>query len=103
MDNAEIGTELAGDLGRVTVTGEVDLVEAQRLQRAVLDLVDGGARELVVDLSGVSFMGSTGLGALVVGHNRLLEEGGSLTLRNPSKAVRRVLEITSLDQVLPID
>ena len=50
----------------------------------------------MLDLSGVTFLDSTGIGVLVRARNRLLAAGGELILRSPSGIVRDVLEIVGL-------
>ncbi len=96
-------TERDGDDATVIVKGEIDLAEAGELERLLTELVGTRPSRVVVDLHGVDFMGSAGLGALVTAHNRIAEHGGSLRLRAPSPSVRRVLQITTLDQVMPVD
>ena len=95
-------TERQADEATVTVQGEIDLLEAAQLREQLLKLVDTGSTSLIVDLTGVTFIGSTGIGALIAGHNRVREVGGTLTLRGPSRSVLRVMEITALDKVFPI-
>ncbi len=62
----------------------------------VEDLLKDGARKMVVDLQGVSFMDSAGVGALVSALTSLRKRGGKLALANLSPEVQRVLEITRL-------
>ena len=61
-----------------------------------------GRLNLVVDLSGVYFMDSTGLAVLAVAHKRLQQAGGGLVLAGPTPAVRRSIDITGLDQMMPV-
>jgi len=90
----------ADDTGRpvLTLTGSIDLQTRDRLieaGRAVL------AEEsvLVLDLAGVTFLDSTGIGALVELSGDAKEASGELVLRNPSSRVERVLELTGLTDV----
>jgi anti-sigma B factor antagonist len=86
----------------VVVSGEVDLHTAARLRDALIGLADDGHRHAVVDLSGVTFLDSSGLAALVSGFKRLRDDGGSLVLRGPSVRAQRVLDITGLSHVFAI-
>jgi anti-sigma B factor antagonist len=86
----------------VEVEGEVDLATAPTLQDALVEAIAAEPTEVVVDLSGVTFMDSTGLAALVRAHQRAAERGGSMRLVGASKGVRRILDLTGLDRVLEI-
>jgi anti-sigma B factor antagonist len=86
----------------VFVWGEVDCVTAPRLAATLADMSEQGRRHVVVDLSGVYFMDSTGLAVLAVAHKRLLGSGGGLVLAGPTPAVRRSIEITGLDQMMEV-
>jgi anti-sigma B factor antagonist len=74
------------------VKGEVDMATAPEL-RQWLDELDG---TVVADLSEVGFLDSTGITAFIIAHKRLRADGGVLTLRNPSSAVAKTLEIVGL-------
>ena len=81
----------------VAVSGEVDLQTAPRLAEA-LESCPGG--RVVVDLSDVDFLDSSGLGALVTGNRHLTEAGGSLRLVRPRPSVDKVLTISRLTDVI---
>lgn len=83
----------------IVVQGAVDASTAPRL-RAALEEFEG--ERVTVDLSGVPFMDSSGLGVLVGGFKRTRTEGGSLQLAAPTPTVMRVLQLTRLDQILPV-
>jgi anti-anti-sigma factor len=74
------------------VGGEVDIATAPELNKC-LDELDGN---VVVDLTDVTFLDSSGIRVLVVARKQLVREGGSLTLRNPNDLVSRTLEIMGL-------
>ena len=99
----ELGTDRDRDTGTVRVTGEVDLTSAPRLEQTIRELIDGGVRRLVVDLSSVRFMDSTGLRVLMSSYKRLEEVGGSLVLGRPSEAVRRVLDVSGLNSHFTVE
>jgi anti-sigma B factor antagonist len=82
--------------GRVAVTGELDLAAAPRLADALASL-DEGSGAVTVDLAETTFVDSRGLATLVAAHHRL---GGHLRVVNVRPEVRRVFEITKLDDVL---
>lgn len=89
--------------GRPTVVvaaeGEIDTANNQRLEQVLASLAHGDA-DVVVDLSAVTFMDSSGLRALLTGQRAVLAAGRSFRIGDASDAVRRVLEITGLSDVL---
>ncbi len=64
----------------VGASGELDATTAPQLGLLLLDLLEDGQRNVVVDLSAVTFLDSTGLGVLVGGTRRLTDAGGTLSL-----------------------
>jgi anti-sigma B factor antagonist len=84
------------------VSGEVDIYTAPKLRERLVELIDGGSRAVVVNLEGVSFMDSTGLGSLVAGLKRMSDQGGRLTLVCTREPVLKVLQITGLDRVFAV-
>lgn len=86
----------------LTVSGEIDLFTAPKLRERLTGAIDEGASRIIVDLEGVGFMDSTGLGSLVGGLKRIKERGGTMTLVCTNRAVLRILSITGLDRVFPV-
>ncbi|MGC4893670.1 STAS domain-containing protein [Micromonospora sp. DT31] len=84
------------------VRGELDMATSPQLREGLQRLVDAGDRQVVVDLAGVGFMDSSGLGALVLMFKALREVGGRLCLAAVQPAVRTVLTVTSVDRVIPV-
>lgn len=88
----------------VAVAGDLDIATADQLFREAGDVLRAGEpTTLVLDLSGVSFLDSSGIGTLVELRNVATDSGGALVLRKPSERTRRLLEITALDSVFTID
>jgi len=90
----------------VEVSGEVDLHTAPALRAALDAAVDravgSDACDVLVDLSGVGFMDSTGLGELVGAHKALQRHGGRLHLAAAGDRVARLISLTALDEVLDV-
>ena len=84
---------IAGDCAVVRVSGEIDVFTAPDLRDI---LSRPGTNHLVVDLRGVGFLDSTGLGVLVGALKRLHKRGGSLKIVTDRGRVRRLFEITKL-------
>jgi anti-sigma B factor antagonist len=86
----------------VTVSGEIDLATQGQLRAQLNDLVVAGKVNLVLDLSGVTFVDSTGLGALIGTRRRVHAFHGSLALVIPDESVMKVFTITGLEKVFAI-
>jgi anti-sigma B factor antagonist len=86
----------------VAPSGEVDLITSPTLARRLLALVDEGKTHLVVDLSKVTFMDSTGIGVLLNAVRRLGRHKGRLVLVCPTDRILRPFEISGLVGYLPI-
>jgi anti-anti-sigma factor len=85
----------------VTAAGEIDVQTAVGLGQAVQESLPSSSR-LVIDLSRVTFIDSTGLGALIDARKRAVANGGSVSLVKPPDLVRRILAGTQLQHVLPV-
>ena len=84
------------------VGGEVDVYTAPRFRERLIELVSEGKHQIVVDLEGVDFLDSTGLGVLVGGLKRLRSHGGDLYLVCTQSRILKVFEITGLTKVFSI-
>lgn len=80
--------------GKITI-GRGDVV----LRETVQKLFDEGHRQILLNLAGVSYMDSAGIGELVACHKRAVEKSGTLKLLNPSGKVYDLLQLTKLDEV----
>jgi anti-sigma B factor antagonist len=86
----------------VVVEGEVDVATAPSLRDELYRLIENGATWVVVDLSGMNFIDSTGLGVFVGALKRAREGGGGVELRGLKPSARKVFEITGLDSAFTI-
>ena len=82
--------------------GELEMATAERFGEEARLLHLNGTPRLVIDLSELDFIDSSGLREFVVAQRRQREIGGDIELRAPTANVRRILEIVGLDQVLTI-
>ena len=81
---------------RLAVAGDIDLATCDSLVRAVYGAMTADVRALDIDVSGVTFCGSTGITAFLMVHRRAQEEGKTLRLVNLNWCIERVLTITGL-------
>ncbi len=85
------------------VSGDLDSKTYQELETKAGDLIGGGAKNILLDLSGVKFMGSAGLRAMHGISNKLKNSGGGkLKLLNPTDAVSRVMFTLGFDKYFDI-
>ena len=90
------------ELGVLTVRGELDISTSGRLHQELKALLDGGTERVEIDLSGVVFMDSSALSALVGAHDRASRQSQHMTLTSPSPACAKVLGITGLDRIFDL-
>jgi anti-sigma B factor antagonist len=83
----------------LAVHGEVDVATAPRLREKLIDLVNEGSTDIIVDLGGVEFLDSTGLGVLVGALKRVRTLDGELALVCSEPRILKVFEITGLTKV----
>ena len=98
----DVETGRLGDKSVVTLRGEIDVYTAPRLRQAIIDLVDAGAMDIVVDMEKVDFLDSTGLGVLVGGLKRVKDKDGSMKLVATQDRILKIFDITGLAKVFPI-
>ena len=96
-----VDERLEGDDRIVAASGELDLHTAPRLAEALAPHVDAGA-SVIADLTAVTFLDSSGVAVLVNALARARETGAVLAVVAPQPRVRRVLQITGLDGMLPV-
>ena len=84
----------------LTATGRLDFHTAEQFREQLLRIIGSGAVRVVVDLSGVESVDSSGVGALISGFKAARSDGGDLRLAGPNSAVAAVLEMLNLDKVL---
>ena len=85
----------------IAPSGRLDVAGAPALKDAVGEAVKNGLPRLVIDMEGVSFVDSSGLGSVVAALKQARSSKGDLRLAAPNQQVRVVLELTTLDRVFP--
>ena len=90
------------DRAVVALRGELDMSGVGRAQEAIEQAEEGGANLLVLDLSELDFIDSTGLEVMLRAARRAHDSGRRLIVQRPSRYVRRLLEMTAIDQSLDV-
>jgi len=86
----------------LAAAGEIDLITAQTFEEAAVEALDGGALELWIDLSDVTFIDSSGLHALLAVRSRVTALERRFVVVCPVGPVRRTLGIARLDEELEL-
>jgi anti-sigma B factor antagonist len=87
----------------ISLYGELDLASAPLLEQGLLDEEAAGAPRLVIDLSGLEFIDSTGLHVLIRAHERARETAQQLLLVRGPRAVQRLFELTGAARVFSFE
>lgn len=94
-------TEFIGnDAVVISGDGRLNMVTAPTLRELVTGVIADGRPRVVVDLSGVIFMDSSGLGSLIGCLKSARQAGGDLRIAAPTQQVAMVLQLSNLDRVL---
>lgn len=84
------------------VEGEIDVYTSPQLKQELVKQAESGTKHLIINLSKVEYLDSTGLGVLIGGLKRLREVEGNLALVGPGMRILRIFEITGLDKIFDI-
>ena len=97
-----LDTRSEGEWTVVSVGGEIDVYTAPKLREALLELVNAGRYQLIVDVEAVDFLDSTGLGVLVGGLKRVRANDGNLRVVCTQERLLKIFRITGLTKVFAI-
>jgi anti-sigma B factor antagonist len=94
-------TEIFWDVARVVLNGRLDIAGSAKIDVA-FNVAAGTNRNIIVDMSAVTFIASIGIRTLVVGAKTVQRRGGKLLLLSPQSDVEQVLETIGVTDLLPI-
>jgi anti-sigma B factor antagonist len=86
----------------IALAGEVDVYTSPRVKQEIVNLLNSDTTRMVVDLSAVEYLDSTGLGVLIGGLKRTRERDGDLKLICDNSRILRIFEITGLTKIFDI-
>ncbi|MGN0337157.1 MAG: STAS domain-containing protein [Lachnospiraceae bacterium] len=92
----------SGDVIQIAIDGRVDTTTSPQLQNAILQAFQKGSK-LVLDFSGVEYVSSAGLRALLIGQKTANSKGGSMTLVHVAEAVLQVFKMSGFSGILHIE
>lgn len=94
-------SERQGDMHTISLSGELDLWTVDRVQRELERVEAGDAVAIVLDLSRLTFMGSTGVRLVMTAAARSRADGNRLVVLRGSRVVQRVFELCGVERQLP--
>jgi stage II sporulation protein AA (anti-sigma F factor antagonist) len=96
-----VRSDREGEIHTIRLAGEVDLATADPVQRELERAEQSDAASIVLDLSQVTFMDSTGVRLLVTAHARSRADANRLTMLRGGPQVQRVIQLSGVDKLLP--
>ena len=91
-----------GDTSTVFLDGEIDMDKTEGAKEVIFPLIDAG-KNVNLNLSNVQYMDSSGISVLIESHQKALEVGTKVTLKEISKSVLKVIMMAKLEQILNLD
>ncbi|MEX2356222.1 MAG: anti-sigma factor antagonist [Thermaerobacterales bacterium] len=98
----QIIDERAGMTYVVRLTGELDEMTAQAFKDRVDAAIDDGVEHLVVVLTNLAFIDSSGLGVLIGRYRRIARQGGRISLIKPRPHIRALLDMSGIPNLMPV-
>jgi anti-anti-sigma factor len=98
----EVRTESSAGVHTLSLSGELDIATADQLLEAVAAVEAAAGEKLVIDLSDVGFMDSTGLRVLIAANKSALENEFELVIVTGTSPAKRVLELTRMDEHMTV-
>ncbi len=86
----------------VALSGEVDVYTSPRVKQEIVDLLNQGTTRMIIDVTRVEYLDSTGLGVLIGGLKRAREHDGDLRLICDNPRILRIFGITGLTKIFDI-
>ena len=91
-----------GNISTVFLDGEIDMDVTEKAKEIILPLVEAG-KEVHLNLKDVSYMDSSGISVLIESHQKALEKGTKVIVKEISKSVLKVIMMAKLEQILNLE
>ena len=98
----ELNIKPQGDTVKISIVGSIDERGAEDLKRRFLEIDAAAVKEVVFDFSGVSFIGSAGIGKLLLFYRNVASHGGKITIEKMSKDIFTMFKVVKLDKIFNI-
>ena len=91
-----------GNIATVHLDGEIDMDVAEKAKEVIMPLIEA-KKEVHLNLKEVQYMDSSGISVLIESHQKAMELGTKVTLKEISKSVLKVIMMAKLEQILNLD
>jgi len=98
--NTQIAT--AGEFQIVSINGRIDTTNAGEFEKTVLDLIDGGAKNIILDCSGLNYISSSGLRVFLVIQKKITTLKGIFRLSNLQPGIKEIFDISGFSSIFSI-
>jgi anti-sigma B factor antagonist len=101
--NMQLKDELRGDIGIISLKGKLmGTPETENLHNEIRSLINQGAKKVVLDMGGVTWLNSTGVGSIMRSYTSVMNNGGVLSLANLSEKVQNLFFVTQLIRIFKV-
>ena len=91
-----------GNVTTVFLDGEIDMDKTEAAKEVIFPLIDAG-KEVHLNLSQVQYMDSSGISVLIESHQKAIEKGTKMIVKDVSKSVLKVIMMAKLEQILNLE
>ena len=91
-----------GNIATIHLDGEIDMDKTEGAKEVIFPLIDSG-KNVNLNLSNVQYMDSSGISVLIESHQKALEKGTKLIVKDVSKSVLKVIMMAKLEQILNLE
>jgi anti-anti-sigma factor len=103
VDSLTLVHDREGDIPVLRLRGELDRLTVDEVDRTIREVASTAGSQVILDLAELEFIDSAGLRSLSRAHSLLADAGRTLVVRSPSLAVRRLIELVGLLDILTIE
>jgi len=90
------------NISTIFLDGEIDMDKTDEVKGAIFPVIDSG-KNVALNLSNVQYMDSSGISVLIESHQKALEKGTKLVIKDVSKSVLKVIMMAKLEQILNLE
>ena len=90
------------NISTIFLDGEIDMDKTDEVKGAIFPVIDSG-KDVVLNLSSVQYMDSSGISVLIESHQKALEKGTKVIIKDVSKSVLKVIMMAKLEQILNLE